>query len=345
MRKMVCFLVLLGSVSFAAGNAAELKRNASASVSLREPATLTAPKGPRGWYWHGLVLKHDSVWNLRDDVYALRFEARNTGKTLFNGTATLFLAEGQGRRDRLERSSASFRISPSGEWQTIELPIASFDYARGEEYFLKFISRITLSGTGGETEVRNFRFIEAPLVKVSAPVRSKAAENGVNIEKVLLSGKSAGGHLSLFYAYSRKDTAPITPAAVVSYCGPTDLADINFYYNNGMGDTDFVCQVMSYACGKYFTMDTKDEAAAALAAVSPITYVDENTVPTVIAHGVKDDIVPFTNAEALDAKLTEYGVTHDFVIYPNSNHHLVDDPDCAQRADALLHQYAAAYLN
>ena len=120
MRKMVCFLVLLGSVSFAAGNAAELKRNASASVSLREPATLTAPKGPRGWYWHGLVLKHDSVWNLRDDVYALRFEARNTGKTLFNGTATLFLAEGQGRRDRLERSSASFRISPSGEWQTID---------------------------------------------------------------------------------------------------------------------------------------------------------------------------------------------------------------------------------
>ena len=179
MRKMVCFLVLLGSVSFAAGNAAELKRNDSAAVSLREPATLTAPKGPRGWYWHGLVLKHDSVWNLRDDVYALRFEARNIGKTPFNGTATLFLAEGQGRRDRLERSSASFRIPPSGEWQTIELPIASFDYARGEEYFLKFISRITLSGTGGETEVRNFRFIEAPLVKVSAPVRSKAAENGV----------------------------------------------------------------------------------------------------------------------------------------------------------------------
>ena len=175
-------------------------------------------------------------------------------------------------------------------------------------------------------------------------IKEKGEENGVTIDKAMLTGSSAGAHLSLLYAYSMKDTAPITPACVVSYCGPTDLADINFYYNNGMGDTDFVCQVMSYACGKYFTMDTKDEAAAALAAVSPITYVDENTVPTVIAHGVKDDIVPFTNAEALDAKLTEYGVTHDFVIYPNSNHHLVDDPDCAQRADALLHQYAAAYF-
>lgn len=55
MVKKLCLAFLLGGVCFAAGNAAELKRNDSAAVSLREPATLTAPKGPRGWYWHGLV--------------------------------------------------------------------------------------------------------------------------------------------------------------------------------------------------------------------------------------------------------------------------------------------------
>ncbi len=172
-------VLLLGGVSIAAGSAAELKLNDPGAVSLSEPAVLSAPKGPRGWFWHGLVQKHDSVWNLRDDVYSLRFEARNTGKLSFEGTATLFLAEGQGRRDRLERSSASFRVLPDGVWRTLELPIASFDYARGEEYFLKFISRIAFSGRGGNTEIRNLRFAEAPLVRVSAPIRSKAAENGV----------------------------------------------------------------------------------------------------------------------------------------------------------------------
>lgn len=176
-------------------------------------------------------------------------------------------------------------------------------------------------------------------------IKEKGAEHGVNIDKVLLTGRSAGGHLSMFYAYTRKDTAPIPPVAVVNECGPTDLNDINFYYNNGLGDTDYICQLASYACGKYLTIDTMEEAAEELAAVSPITYVDENTVPTVIAHGVKDDVVPFSNAVALDAKLTEYGVKHDFVVYPNSGHGLLSDPDCADRTIELLLQYAETYLN
>lgn len=175
-------------------------------------------------------------------------------------------------------------------------------------------------------------------------IKDTGAEKGINIDKAMLTGSSAGAHLSMLYAYSQKDTAPITPACVVSFCGPTDLTDINFYYDNGMGDVDYVCTLFSYACGKYFTMDTKAEADAALAAISPISYVDSDTVPTILAHGMKDDIVPFTNAEAMDAKLTEYGVKHDFVIYPNSNHSLSDDPDCSQLSNDLMFQYALDYL-
>ncbi len=175
-------------------------------------------------------------------------------------------------------------------------------------------------------------------------IKEKGADHNVNINKVLLTGFSAGAHLSLFYAYSRKDTAPIEPVAVVSNSGPTDLADINFYYNNALGDTDYVCFLMSYACGQSFTIDTKEQADAALAAVSPITYVNENTVPTVIAHGEKDTIVPFTNAQNLDAKLTEYGVKHDFVVFPNSDHSLANDPDKSQETTDLLIQYAKEYL-
>ena len=65
-----------------------------------------------------------------------------------------------------------------------------------------------------------------------AVIKDKAKERGVEINKVILTGGSAGAHLSMFYAYSRKDTAPITPVAVCSYSGPTDLYDDNFYFNN-----------------------------------------------------------------------------------------------------------------
>lgn len=181
-------------------------------------------------------------------------------------------------------------------------------------------------------------------------IKSIGEENGININKVLLTGTSAGGHLSLFYAYSRRETAPITPAAVVSYCGPTDLTDENFYYNNDLGtvtafgSVEKLATLFSKGCGKTFTYETRDSAKSELLAVSPISYVDENTVPTVINHGQKDTVVPFSNAVSLTNKLKEYGVKYDFNIYPNSEHNLASDSESAKIADKLFVEYMLTYL-
>lgn len=175
-------------------------------------------------------------------------------------------------------------------------------------------------------------------------IKKKAKEKGVEINKVLLTGGSAGGHLSMFYAYSRKDTAPITPVAVCSYSGPTDLYDDNFYFNNSLGSTDFICELFSMGCGQCFTYEEKDKVKDALYAVSPVSYVDENTVPTIICHGMKDSVVPYSNALSIVEKFEQYGVTYDFVSYPNSEHGLESDPDCVKQADRLLIEYAEKYL-
>lgn len=178
-----------------------------------------------------------------------------------------------------------------------------------------------------------------------ACIKEKGAENGVNINKVLLTGDSAGGHLSLLYAYSRAETAPITPAAVVSNSGPADLFDENFYINNALGGPDVIADLFSKGCGQKFTYDQKASAEEALLKASPVYYVNENTVPTVINHGMKDSIVPFSNAQALDAKLTEYGVTHYFNAYPNSDHDLGADKENKDIASSLLIEYCQKYLN
>lgn len=175
-------------------------------------------------------------------------------------------------------------------------------------------------------------------------IKAKGAENGVNINRVMLTGSSAGGHLSMLYAYSRKDTAPITPSCVVSYCGPTNLADENFYYNNNMGNTDFICKLMSFACGYTFTEVGDENALPYLAKVSPLTYVNKDTVPTAFGHGMKDTTVPYSNAVALENAFKEYGVKYDFVTYPNSEHSLTDDPDSAKLMGDLTYQYAMEYV-
>lgn len=182
-------------------------------------------------------------------------------------------------------------------------------------------------------------------------VKEIGKSHGVEISGFLSTGGSAGGHLSLHYAYSRAESAPIPPKAVVSYCGPTDLADEYYYYNeelgtyNGIGDTEFVCQLLGWACGYKHTYETRAEAKPALKFVSPLYYVNENTVPTVINHGVKDDIVPYRNAVALDEKLTEYGVTHVLNSYPTSGHGLNLDAENMSLSEELYWQYIHTYLD
>lgn len=194
----------------------------------------------------------------------------------------------------------------------------------------------------------NINDIMDDITSCLAVIKEHAEEKGVNITKVLLTGASAGAHLSLLYAYSRKAEAPVMPAAVVSYCGPTDLADWDYdhIYNNAMGNSDFVSLLLSCACGKAVTTDNykSEEVQNELKKVSPLYYADANTVPTVLCHGSKDSIVPFADAVKLDAALTANGVTHEFVVYPNSDHGLDKDPDAAKIGNDLLIKYAETYL-
>jgi len=175
-------------------------------------------------------------------------------------------------------------------------------------------------------------------------IKETAAAKGININKVLLTGSSAGAHLAMLYAYSQKESAPITPAAVVSNCGPTDLADESFFINNDLGDEEFVSLLFSYACGKKFTYAERATAVEALRAVSPLYCVDENTVPTVINHGEKDTIVPYSNATAIVERFKQYGVDYDFNSYPNSGHELGKDEENIKIADDLLYEYLMTYL-
>lgn len=177
-----------------------------------------------------------------------------------------------------------------------------------------------------------------------AEIKKKGAEVGVNINRVLLTGDSAGGHLSLLYAYARKNTAPITPVAVVSNSGPTDLYDDNFYHNNALGDEAAISDLMSKGCGQRFTYETKENAKSALYRVSPIAYVSADCVPTVINHGNADSIVPFSNAQTLDALLTQYGVEHVFNIYEGADHDLGKDDAAKKRAEELLFGYIDRFL-
>lgn len=178
-------------------------------------------------------------------------------------------------------------------------------------------------------------------------IREIGAACGVCFDRVLLTGISAGGHISLLYAYTRRDTAPIPPVCVVELCGPTDFED-GFYYsdensvNHAVGP-EYFRGIISR--GVHYNIDPDDLAAAApaLRQYSPVNFIDKDTVPTVFGHGEQDTIVPYQNALDLDAKLTACGVEHTFVSFPDSGHGCEDKPSMSKMM-ALFFQYADTYL-
>lgn len=176
-------------------------------------------------------------------------------------------------------------------------------------------------------------------------IRTKGTEIGVNINRVMLTGTSAGGHLSLLYGYSHVTSAPMKIACIASNCGLTNLADPQLYsVNSTLGTQEFIYDLMSKACGFRFNKSTMGKASAALAKASPLTYVTASCPPTIITHGKKDTTVPYSNAVTLDAALSALGVKHDFVAYPNSDHLLKDDPKCKKQAEKLTAEYIETYL-
>ena len=209
-------------------------------------------------------------------------------------------------------------------------------------------------GMGYAVATVNYRYIsdEFDLIDVTddiqlavAKIKELSEKRGVEINKMVLTGVSAGGHLAMLYAYSRDDVSAIKPVAVLNYCGPTDLSDDAYYFDNGLGDGEYVAQVLSWACGYKHTFATREEAKEALFNVSPLKYVDENTVPTVINHGVKDNIVPFSNAVSLRDKFDTLGVTYVFNAYPNSGHGLNEDAENTDKSYELYSEYLETYLD
>lgn len=217
-----------------------------------------------------------------------------------------------------------------------------------------------LAGKGLVSAAMNYRYVSENsscfdiLDDITAAllcIKTEGAKRGIAIENCLLTGISAGAHLSLLYAYSKADTAPIRPAAVVSLSGPTDLvgdeAIEKFVFENEMGDANAILELMSKFWGVNVDLEnfrTSTPAFDAAKALSPLYYVNEKCAPTLICHAPGDKIVPYCNAVDLEKALTAAGAEHGMIVFPNSSHVLCGDPDCSAKALEISKQYVKNYL-
>ncbi|MCQ2472480.1 MAG: alpha/beta hydrolase [Clostridia bacterium] len=183
-------------------------------------------------------------------------------------------------------------------------------------------------------------------------IKTVAAERGINIKGVMFNGVSAGAHLSLLYAYSRAEEAPIKPVAVVAKSPVADLTDPAIY-DGSLHEIDTEkwyidkaewAQHLTHMTGKIFTKSNILKKTDVLFDISPVKYVNKNSVPTLIAHGTKDTVLPYSGSVAFDKKLTELGVTHEFITYNGAWHDLENCPEGASAYNKAIEKFIQKYV-
>jgi acetyl esterase/lipase len=184
-------------------------------------------------------------------------------------------------------------------------------------------------------------------------MKSQGPAYGVDPERVVVAGGSAGGYLALLAAYTPREGA-LTPddvgetdlsmRAVISCYGPTDLRAYYDYTRQniwghlgqeveahppgplmrgvlgtsyerlGLGKTGAVGAVEPLLGG------TPETAPDRYALFSPTTHVQPDCPPTLLIQGKDDVIAPVTATKALFEQLVASGVPTVNIVFPHADH-------------------------
>ena len=165
-------------------------------------------------------------------------------------------------------------------------------------------------------------------IRESIPyVISEAEKLRYKLDRMAISGGSAGGCLALIYAYRDADTSPLPVRMVFEGVGPADFHQED-WTTYGLDQNDEVCAAMFSAMSG--TMISPEEIAdgSYLQKVKPISAVDwvtKNAPPTVMTYGKHDTVQPFAASQSLAAALEKNGVDHRYFIAEHSGHGLQND--------------------
>ena len=208
--------------------------------------------------------------------------------------------------------------------RTPEKPLPTFIYIHGggwvngtkEDRNLEVMPYLEMGMNVINVEYRLAKVAHAPAAVEDARcalrwVIDHAKERGVDPNRIVVGGGSAGAHLALLAAmlprsagFDRLCPGPdnLKVAAVVSWYGVADLSE-------GMDDGGALTWLGS-------TLD-RDSLAKG---ISPLTYVRAGLPPMFLIHGDADPTVPYSQSERLHQALVKAGVAAELMTISGGRH-------------------------
>ena len=147
-----------------------------------------------------------------------------------------------------------------------------------------------------------------------------AKKFNIDINKIVVMGGSAGGHLALMTGLLANNhlfdsncpgVEKIKVAAIIDKYGITDVWDWAY--------TDFGPAIKKSSSPRDWLGNKKNDEAFAKS-VSPVSYLNKNNPPVLIIHGNADSTVPYKQSQDLYGKLTALGVKTELITVEGGGH-------------------------
>ncbi len=173
-------------------------------------------------------------------------------------------------------------------------------------------------------------------------IKQHADEYDIDIQRIGLTGASAGGHLASLLAVKNlssavrggADTASVKAVAV--FFPPTDLVQFGSQ-DASSGEVTSIAQRVAFPNGAGDA--TPEQILKQLTEISPARLVTADAPPFLLIHGTADDVVPLEQSQKLITALREQGVSAELILKQGGGHPwLTIHEEVAKLADWFDHQ-------
>jgi acetyl esterase/lipase len=175
-------------------------------------------------------------------------------------------------------------------------------------------------------------------------LRANAARFGIDPERIGVAGASAGGHLAELVA------AAGPGAELEGKGGWPGVSSAVQAASSWYGVSDFTVGAMQFehhtgqVVVKLFR-GTEDEHPELYRQASPIFYVSKDGPPLLLAHGEKDDVVPFDQSVRMAEAWRKAGLPVEFIPVKNAGHNFYQAGIAPiSPSDKFIHKQTIAFF-
>ena len=177
-------------------------------------------------------------------------------------------------------------------------------------------------------------------------VVEEAKKLGYNLDEMVISGGSAGGTLAMLYAYRDAEESPIPVKMMFEMVGPPSLFAEDWDTYGLDKNNEAAAGLFGVMLGSEIDKEIigTDELQEVMKPISAYAWINENSVPSVIAYGTYDKVAPFKAVRHLVNALKENNVDYKYFEAPHSGHGLQNDSKIYEEFMDTVVDYLDKYM-